>query len=323
MRTIVRSVTVLGLSILLVPAAAGRDIFVNNQMGDDTSSGAQQAATAERTGPVASIQKALRLAQSADRIVLANTGRPYRESITLMASRHSGHRLQPFVLEGSGASLDGSAPVPPAAWTRYGGQVYRFQPARVEYQELLLGERPLARVAASRASAEPAKLQPLQWCLHRGYVYFAAEPGKNPKDYPLACADKPVGITLYRVQHVLIRNLSVQHFQLDGINALNSARLVRLEGVRLRNNGRSGIAVGGASLVGVNACEAGANGLAQLLTLPWSETHLDQSRLLAGDAPAWLDRGGRLYVEGQEVAGKLDPIGPLPDAGAAPRPPKP
>lgn len=284
--------------------APASDIFVNNVAGDDGANGAQRTARTEGVGPLASLRRALQLAGPGDRILLENTGRPYRESVTLMASRHSGSALQPFILDGNGATLDGSRPVPPDAWEHYRGAMFRFAPPHVAYQQFFLNDRPLSRVAATPGAKEPPKLEPLQWCLHRGYIYFAVEAGKLPPDYLLSYAHDPVGITLYRVQNVTIRNMIVQGFQLDGINALNSVRNAQLVHLTCRGNGRAGIAVGGASTAGVQSCLVGNNGFAQVLTLPISETRVEGSELLANTAPAWGDRGGQLFIDGKPAADK-------------------
>ena len=103
----------LAVSLLPVAAAAGRDIHVSNIAGDDTFTGRVSQSVAGRSGPVRTIGKALRLAQAGDRIVVANTGQPYRESISLVGTRRSGYSQQPFSIEGNGATLDGSVAVPP------------------------------------------------------------------------------------------------------------------------------------------------------------------------------------------------------------------
>lgn len=303
--------TPLPLALLLVAAIAfstaqAREIFVNNQSGDDTYSGEEPygAARAERTGPVRSIEKALRLARRGDRIILANTDTPYRESISLVGSNHSGIRNQPLVIEGNGATLDGSALVPRGAWENYAGPVFRFHPPRVGHQQLFLGGRPAPRVESKTMDAGPPELQPLEWCLHGGYIYFCVEKDKLPQDYPLTYAEKQTGITLFHVDQVVIQDLTVQGFQLDGINAANSARDVVLRGVMCRGNGRAGVTVGGASLVDLEGCQIGDNGDAQLLTLPWSETHVRSSNLLDNTAPAVVRRGGEVFIDGQQLAGR-------------------
>jgi hypothetical protein len=301
----------------LVPfaSAGARDLYVSNTAGDDGFTGQQPTAKPDGSGPVRTIERALRLAQQGDQIHVQNTGQPYRESLSLTGGRHSGSALAPFVLSGNGAVLDGTAPVPPGRWENYRMAVFRFMPPRMEFQQLFLGGRPAARVAASAASAEPPKLDPLQWCLHRGSIYFAVEPQRLPGAYPLRYAAKPAGISLLAVHDVLIREFVVEGFHLDGINALNRCRAVRLLGVTCRANGRSGVAVGGASLVDLDSCRLSGNGYAQLLTLPLSETHIRQSELRSDTAPAWIDQGGKVLRDGREIRGGLDQFQPGP-AGA-------
>lgn len=314
MRTIVPPLVVFMAIGLVVCQATARDIFVNNRSGDDRFTGHEQAVQPGGAGPVRTIEKALRLAQQGDRIQVANTGQPYRESLSFMGTRHSGFEIQPFVLAGNGAVLDGSEPVPAKGWEHYRGAVFRFKPPRTEYQQLFLNLRPATRVAVGGMDVEPPKLNAREWCLHQGFLYFAVDPQNLPADYPLSFASKPAGITLVSVQNVLIQNLIVQGFQLDGISALNSARKVRLVQLTVRGNGRSGVTVGGASLAELDACRVGDNGFAQLLTLPWSETHIRQGELLSNTAPAWVDQGGKVFRDGQEIRGGLDEFRATPSA---------
>ena len=64
-----------------------------------------------------------------------------------------------------------------------------------------------------------------------------------------------------------------------------------------------GITVGGASLVDIEDCLVGNNGQAQLLTLPFSETHVRRSELLSNTAPGWVNKGGRVYIDGKRGQG--------------------
>lgn len=292
--------------LLLAAPAAGRDIHVDNLAGDDSFTGHHLENLPDRSGPVRTLAKALRLARGGDRIVVAKTDQPYRESISLVGSRHSGYPRQPFVIEGNGATLDGSAPVPPDAWEHYRGAVFRFRPPRMGDQQLFLDDRPPVRVPVSRMFDTPPKLQPLEWCLHQGQILFCVEADKLPKDYNLSYARQQTGITLFHVRHVAIVNLTVQGFRLDGINAHNSAGGVYLGGVTSRGNGRSGITVGGASKVEIGVSVLGSNGRAQLLTLPYSETLVRNSQLFSKTAPAWVDQGGRTYIDGKQLKGGLD-----------------
>lgn len=300
-------VVAVAICAAVVPAFSG-DIYVDNVLGNDRSTGGRPEPG--EFAPVRTIAQALRLAQPGDRIVLANTGQPYRESISLVGSRHSGAAGRPFILLGNGAVLDGSAPVPAEAWQHYRGDVFRFQPPGTAFQQLLLGALPAVRVPGDHRAAEPPALRPLEWCLYRGNVFFAVQPGKLPDQYPLAYAHHSVGITLFHVDQVVIQDLVVQHFQLDGINVFNSARRVSLVRVTARGNGRAGVAIGGASLAAIDHCLLGNNGEAQLLTLPYSETYVYQGELLGNTAPGWVDAGGRAWFDGVAKSGGLEQYPP-------------
>jgi hypothetical protein len=288
------AITLLGFSSPLL----ARDIYVSNVRGDDRLSGQRNERASVEEGPVRTIGRALALAAAGDRIVLHNAGVPYHESISLVGSRHSGTSSVRFQLIGNGAVLDGSAPVPADAWEHYRENVYRFRPRQLVHQQLFLDGKPLMRVVSEPLGAPQAELQPLEWTLHGGFIYFRTQPMRLPEDYTLSHTALPVGITLLHVRCVAIRDLVVQGFQIDGISAFNSAVDVQLEHVTVRGNARSGIAVGGASRVGVNACLVGDNGRAQLLALPLSETFVRGSELIANTAPAVVNQGGRVYIDG-------------------------
>ena len=296
--------------VFFLPAGlvAARDIFVNNAAGNDRFTGAQPRIFADTTGPVQTLAKALRLARAGDRIVLADTGQPYRDSLSLVGGRLSGLLRQPLVIDGGGAVLDGSAPVPRDQWEFYRDNRFRFRPPRMGSSQLFLDDRPAVRVSVAAAADTPPKLEPRQWCAHEGYIYFGVELSKLPSDYRLSYASLPTGITLYHVQNVVIKDLTVQGFQTDGIDAQNSAEHVVLDQVICRNNGRNGITVGGASQVEIRSCKVSGNGASQLLTLPYCEVHLIKSELPGDSAPAWKDEGGRVYLGDRPIRGGLETI---------------
>ena len=292
----------LGLMFAAAPAPA-RDLYVNNLAGEDRYTGAQATPYSDGTGPVRTIAKALRLAQAGDRIVLAKTDQPYRESITLCGNRHSGYAQQAFTIQGNGAVLDGSLPVPPRAWEHYRDDVFRFQPPGQGTQQLYLDGRPAVRAPYDSLRGGLPRLEVGQWCLADGRIYFRVEKDKLPESYDLSFARLVTGVTLYHVEHVAIVGLTIQGFQNDGLNAFNSARRVYLAEVMCRGNGRSGLTVGGASQVEIDVCMSGNNGEAQLLTLPYSHTQLRNSRLLGNTAPGWVDQGGRVLLGDKPIEG--------------------
>jgi len=306
----VRTIYCLLTLLLLCSPAVGREIIVDNVAGDDRFTGQAARDPGGMAGPVRTLAKALRLAGPGDTIVLVKNDTPYREGFSLTGSRHSGTPEQPFTIRGNGAILDGSAPAPAEKWESYQGAVFRLRGRPTGYSQLFLDGRPAARVFAAQSATSPPELQPRQWCAVAGRIYFCVDKTKLPGDYKLSYAHDPTGITLFHVEHVRIADLTVQGFQVDGINLCNSDRYVTLSKVTCRGNGRSGVAVGGASSATIEGSLLGNNGQAQLLTLPYCEAHVQNTHLLSNSAPGLVDQGGRVYVDGRRIEGGHDEFRP-------------
>ena len=244
--------------------ASGTDYYVSNLTGDDTRTGTADKPSGQ-IGPFRTIARALRATVKGDRVILMNTGVPYHESISIQAAKNSGTAEEPFQIIGNGATLDGSSPIPEGKWEHVVGDVYRFQPEKMAYQQLFKDDRPLTRKRSEKEGAFP-KLAALEWCLFDRHIYFRAEKNQLPIFYDLAYATLPVGITLYETRNVIIRDLVVQGYQLDGINAQDNVFRAGLAKVTCRGNGRSGISIGGASRVKLTECLVGNNGAAQVRT---------------------------------------------------------
>lgn len=288
--------------LLLTPPGLARDIFVDNLSGDDSYDGLTATYDDQGSGPVRTITRALQLAGRGDRVVLAGTDVPYTESISIGGPRHGGNEVQPFVIMGNGAILDGSLPVPPTAWLGHFVDVFRFQPKRLARGQLFLDGRPLVRREFTEL-AEIQDLKPLEWALVKNHVYFRVEPQRLPSDYALSYTAEQVGITLYNVQNVVILDLTVQGFWLDGINAHDLADQILLSGVTARGNARSGVAVVGASRMQIRDCLLGDNLQAQLWVEAPGEVMVYRSELLSLIAPGLINDGGRVYMDEATRAG--------------------
>jgi hypothetical protein len=299
---------------LLAGHAAARDIYVDNVAGDDKNSGLHARGVSDATGPVRTIAKALRLAEAGDCVALAKNDEPYHECVSLMGTRNSGSApMLPFILEGNGATLDGSAPIPRDGWTHYRGDIFCFRPRALTQAVLFFQGRAIAPLPLARGTAFPPRLEPMQWCVLEGAIYFAVDRTKLPPDYRLSYAELPTGISLYRVRQVLIRNLSIKGFQADGVSAAAGAGDVVLENVTCTANGQRGVCVGGAAQVTLDACKLSGNGQSQLMTSANSETHLLSTVLSDDTAPGWVDQGGRVYlgakrIEGGRISGGMKEI---------------
>jgi len=282
---------------ILAGEVSARDIFVDNLGGNDTLTGREPAGGRGSDGPVRTIAKATRLAQPGDRIVLADTGEPYREEITLQGGRCSGFgNTSPFVLEGNGAVIDGVTDVPDEAWQRVGADVFRFGPLLKSHQSLFIEGEAVGRIPMRRGEARP-DLQPLQWLLADGWVYLRTRAGQSPQSYHAQCAGLQTGLTIYEVQNVVVRNLVLRGFALDGVNAHDNAFNVRLESVVSTHNGRSGFSIGGASQVRLIGCEAAGNHIAQLRSEGYCHVLHTECKFDEGTAPAIVNQGGEVGQE--------------------------
>jgi len=289
--------------VCLVPtdAALARDWYVDNVGGDDKNNGSEQA-------KLRSIGKALKYAEAGDRIFLTNSGQPYRESITLNGTKHSGldylgSSLSTFRIIGNGATLDGRTLVDDRLWEHFEGDVFRFRPKKMSFQVLYNGDRPAQRIKLKSIRPSKDELSAGQWALSRGWIYFCTEKGRDPASYLLSCCKLQVGITLYKVKGVSIEGLDIQGFHLDGINAHDLATEVSLDSVRCRGNGRSGISVGGASSCTISNCVLGDNAVSQFRSESSCHATISESKF-SGDTifgPLMDVRGGKIDVDGRPV----------------------
>jgi len=286
---------VLALLLTLTATATATDYYVNNVSGDDGNNGLSPRSSGGGVGPVQTIERALQLAEKGDTVILANTNRPYRECITLQGGRHSGLDQLPFHIKGNGAVIDGSTRVPDHAWDFVRDGIFRFHTAAREYFNIFYQDRPMKRRWPKQGRFPD--LKPLEWTLVDQFVYVRTVDNKAARQLDIRYAFHPTGITLYQVKNVLISDLTVQGFRLDGVNAHDSVFGCTLSYLVLRGNGRSGVSIGGSSRVFVEATLAGNNGAAQLRTEGHSVTRVLNSDLVETKrAPAIVRRGGEVTV---------------------------
>ncbi len=290
-------------SILLPCITAGpvsaKTIYVDNQIGSDRFDGISSKPTGRGAGPVETIRRATELAGSGGRIVVANTGQPYYENVVLFGHKNSGTRREPFRIEGQGATLDGTVAIPDSAWESVGNSVFRYRPTLLSHQMLYNEGRPLPQVFAKKGSLVRPRLEPGQWCYHDGTIYFRVEGNRLPETYRLRCAGHGAGLLLYRVDHVEISGLTIQGFQLDGIQAADAVSKISLVGLNLRGNGRSGISVQGASRITASQCLVGNNGRAQVRVDGYCKANLDDCDVLDNTAAPFVVSRGKLFVDGK------------------------
>jgi hypothetical protein len=240
-----------------LPAA---DFYVDNVNGRDLNDGRDRLSRGANSGPVQSLRRALQLVASGDTVVVANTGVPYYESLSLVGSRMSGVPAVPLTIEGNGATLSGLRELPPLGWHSEGGDLWRVSFNRKGFYRLFREGAPLPEHRVEGQSDPRASLPLGHWCAFRGSVYFRQDSLDEPATERFDYAADEMGITLYQVDFVRIVDLNVQHFRVDGIHAQNMCRGIVLENVVSRENGRAGIAVDGSSTVTLRGGKSEGNG---------------------------------------------------------------
>jgi hypothetical protein len=259
----------IGLCVMaLAPRLAeGGTIYVNNALGDDRASGLFPEMRALGDGPVATVRRAFEIARASDTIVIANTGLPYAESVTLDRPNLSGTEVFPLVIEGNGAVMRGAQRLPSDVWQRVGPETYSYQPYRKGHYQLIVNGTPAKEVPVDRRATACPKLGPLEWSAFRGHVYFRVEPTKFIDEYEFEAPLFEAGLGLHNARNVVVRNLNFELFRLDGIAVTGNSRNVRLINVRSTANGRAGLSVSGTSQVQIGGLDLSGNRVAEQLVL--------------------------------------------------------
>lgn len=245
-----RSLTTLLVLVLLCglgTIAPARTIYINNRIGNDLYDGSAPENVGLLTGPVKTFDRAVALLEAGDRLEIANNGEdfPYHDSLRLIGEDDSGIPTMPVIIDGNGAILDGSIAIPRDAWELVEQGLWRIEPRRKGTYRLFRGSETVPEIASSRAGHPTPG--PGHWTAWRGAIYYQAMPTELPGEEPFRIAARQAGLFLYHVHHVIIRDLTVRHYHLDGVNAHDQAGPVILDGVRSIENARSGVFIGGTS----------------------------------------------------------------------------
>jgi hypothetical protein len=257
------------------------DIFVDNQRGNDSWNGDSRLPGGFRLGPVKTIRRAMQLAGPGDSVQLTNTGVPYFESIELNGFRHSGYAGLEFEIIGNGAVVDGSLPVPKWAWGNRGTDLWAFKPWNKGHVFLLHNWQVVPEFRTAGGEVSPADVPGEQWYADGGIVYFKSAPQQIFRPEGFRFAHHGVGLTLYEVHDVAIRNVTFRHFRIDGVNAHDRCQNILLDNVTVTGNGRSGLAVGGDSNVEFRGGRAVDNRLHQVLITELGAVNIDNAELSA------------------------------------------
>ncbi|MFK7820665.1 MAG: right-handed parallel beta-helix repeat-containing protein [Planctomycetaceae bacterium] len=250
--------------LIAVSESSARTIYVNNLAGSNRLNGLAEARESGSVGPVRSLQKAVRLANFGDTIVIANTGVPYYESLHLTGGRHSGNATVPFRVLGNGATLSGRWSVPPECWKGEGQNLWSIEPPHKGHYLLFRDGQKVeqADIYGDRYAINGMEVG--KFAVNAGRVFYRTDKGEDPRLMNFAMPQRTTGISLYGVRNVLIQDLNVKHFRIDGVNAHDLCRNVLLRKVSSEQNARSGMTVAGSSRVILRNCNVKENGATSL-----------------------------------------------------------
>lgn len=301
MRFCERSIPAIILAVVAWSArlSCALDLYVDNRDGDNIYDGRSEHEVDQRSGPVKTISRALEKVRLGDTIHIANHRIPYYESLEIVGARFQGG----FRLEGNGAVVSGVKEVPFAAWKPLGKGVWKFTPYRKAFYQLVSGDRAVPEFEVAAGSATLPAIPAGQWAGWHGSIYYhvlPATPGASD-DAPLAFAAEEVGITLLDVDDVVIHDLELRHFRLDGVNVHDRCKNIVLDHVKLIENGRAGLAVGGTSLVGIKDSEISGNRVAQVLNSEFAQTEILSTKIATTAGIPIRKTGGHVLIEGEDV----------------------
>jgi len=276
---VLHAILLLGASAAWPAPCHATDFFVDNLRGSDAYDGRSALPASDTNGPTKTVTRAMQLAGMGDRIIIANTGVPYYEGISLVGGRHSGYPALPFAIIGNGAVLDGSRPAGPKMWRRVGPDLWKLVPWRKGHFQLIENDKPVPEL---RLPGRPESLPTIpvgRWLAWKGAIYYQAAKNDDPPLRNFRYAFHSVGVTLYEVHDVYVADLTLKHFRLDGLNAHDRCRGVTIENIQTTGNGRAGVAVGGTSAVVVRKCEIGGNRTDSVLITEHGAVKIEESKL--------------------------------------------
>lgn len=229
----------LGVLVCLAAPAAAGDFYVDPLRGDDRADGLA-AAAAGGHGPVRTLARGVALVGPGDTLHLAPLDRPYRESLVLHNRR--GEPGRPLVIDGHGATLDGSEPLRPEDWEPAGPDLIRGRPpidlndaVVARYFFLIDGRMERMGRSLKGPKAEwlrPAALAPGQWTYlaDEQQFYLRLPRGAAVGDGRVAAPIRSSGVAMSGdCRHVVVRNLRLVHVYNDGLNIHGVSRDVLFE----------------------------------------------------------------------------------------------
>lgn len=262
----------------------GDTFYVNNRTGNDGNSGRASSFDIQGGGPKRTVRQAFRGALPGDTIVLLPTEEPYREEIALAGAHTGGLPDRPITIEGNGVLLQGSNLIQAEWWRPRGEGYYLLDGFSTGVRDLFIEG---TRVPVSHAgwTTPLPQLEPGAARYWRGTILLRTADRAAPGDR-VAVSQRRCGVFIDRAARVIVRDLRIQGFWIDGAQVRGPAAIVRFENCRFSGNGRSGATVANNARVEFANCAFDDNGQAGIRVTGFSkarllDTEIDEAALVA------------------------------------------
>ena len=226
-------VIVFQLILLFMNSTAfGATWFVNNKTGNDGNDGQGDGKA------FATFARTVKACKTSDKIVIANTGIPYRERLSLV--NLGGTPAKPFIIEGNGAVLSGFRAIQASEWKKAGENLYFieldmkwFYPSK-SYFLCSDGKRIRRSTKASKAEG----LKPGEWLPAKDGIYFKCDDGKTIDSCQITGVTLICALIMIRdSSYITCRNVVTEYSADDGIDGFGDSRGLYFENIESRNNG--------------------------------------------------------------------------------------
>lgn len=223
--------SIIGLAVCMACTAAYGSVIihVDNLNGNDGNDG-RSPGTA-----VATFARAMSLSTPGGGLNIANTGKPYYESLFLRGGL--GEKGKDFVVEGNNAVISGLRNLNANEFIDKGNGVFYLKIGKRNSNvnpRMFVNDRQLPEAAKTGELGEGEFRH-----ADEGF-YFRPESGKRISDYPLQGSTGDSGVLFIHARNVTVRNLISEHNANDGFNLHGSCHGITIENVVGRNNGDDG-----------------------------------------------------------------------------------
>jgi hypothetical protein len=233
----------IGLLFLLITfARGGSTIYVDHRRGNDRRDGVYATVEGFHTGPVRTVQAALRRVSMGGKIVVVPTSTAYTESFVVEGSRMLGSERQPLLIDGGGSEWVGWRPVPDE-WRHRRDQLYRLDIPTQTFTRLFRDGVPVA-VGVQDADERGMEPRAGEGARFETRLFLSTSDLRMPRDEELWGSSAAGGVVFHGASHVILQNFVFRGYRIDAIQMKGICRDLEVRSCEIHHSGRGGIYVG-------------------------------------------------------------------------------